>query len=130
MTTAQKETAETQPRLLVVDDEVELRSLLAMKFGRSGYMVDLAANGAEAAAMMDKAEYAAILCDLNLPTPLKGRELFELAKNTNKKSKFIAITGYAPDSPEVKAARAAGIEHVFSKPLRLKAILAVLDNSI
>jgi hypothetical protein len=44
-------------------------------------------------------------------------------------SKFIAITGYAQDSPEVKAARAEGMKYVFSKPLQMKAILSLIQDS-
>lgn len=117
------------PRLLVVDDEAELRSLLALKFSKLGFNVDIAASGAEAAELICNSDYEAILCDLNLPEKLKGQDIFQLAKSKCNDSLFIAITGYAPDSPQVKEARAAGIEHIFSKPLQIKAILALLHPS-
>ncbi len=116
-------------RLLVVDDEYELRNLLALKFVRSGFEVDLAANGSEAVELMNKSDYLAVLCDLNLPENIKGRDLYKLLVNAKKTSKFIAITGYAQDSPEVKAARAEGIKYVFSKPLQMRAILSILSES-
>lgn len=118
-----------QPRLLVVDDEVELRTLLAMKFSKSGYDVDVASSGEEAKEFINNESYSAVLCDLNLPTSLKGQDVFRLVIRKNSESKFIAITGYAQDSPEVSAAKAAGIQHIFSKPLRMSAILSLLAAS-
>ncbi|MFZ9519437.1 MAG: response regulator [Silvanigrellaceae bacterium] len=118
-----------QPRILVIDDEVELRTLLAMKFSKSGFEVDVAASGEEAVEFIQKENYRAILCDLSLPNSLKGHDVYQLVLRKNSKAKFIAITGYAQDSPEVGAAKNAGIEHIFSKPLRMSAILNILNSS-
>jgi CheY-like chemotaxis protein len=121
-------TPETQ-KLLIVDDEVELRSLLALKFSKSGFEVDVAANGAEAIRLMNSSNYKAILCDLNLSETIKGGDLHKIARSKNLLSKFIAITGYAQDSPEVRAARAEGMKYVFSKPLQMRAILSIIQDS-
>lgn len=116
------------PRLLVVDDELELRTLLAMKFSKSGFSVDVAATGAEAAEFLSREKYSAILCDLNLPENMNGCDVYNIAKTRCGDCTFIAITGYAPDSPQVRNARAAGIPHVFSKPLQMKAILELVHQ--
>lgn len=117
-------------RLLVVDDEVELRSLLAMKLSKSGFVVDVAADGQQAIDLLNAHHYTAVLCDLNLPERIKGGDLFSFVQHHTGDCTFIAITGYAPDSPEVRAARAAGIKHVFSKPLQMKAIVSVIQGSV
>lgn len=116
------------PRLLVVDDELELRTLLALKFSKSGFSVDVAATGAEAAELLSREKYSAILCDLNLPENMNGCDVYNIAKSHCEDCTFIAITGYAPDSPQVRKARAAGIPHVFSKPLQMKAILQLVHQ--
>jgi DNA-binding NtrC family response regulator len=116
-------------RLLIVDDEVELRSLLAMKFSKSGFEVDVAATGEEAIEFMNSSDYKAILCDLNLSESMKGGDLHKLVISKKISSKFIAITGYAQDSPEVRAARAEGMKYVFSKPLQIRAILSLIEDS-
>ncbi|NBO38146.1 response regulator [bacterium] len=114
-------------RILVVDDEEELRNLLSLKLQRSGFEVDCAADGMQASEFINNKDYTAILCDLNLPNHPKGDELYSVARKS--KAVFIAITGFTQDSPEVKAARATGIEHVFSKPLRLKGILDLISGA-
>ncbi|MBM3380834.1 MAG: response regulator [Betaproteobacteria bacterium] len=118
----------TEPKghLLIVDDELELRVLLQMKFQKSGFAVDLAANGEEAQKKLSEKNYSAVLCDLNLPNDPKGIALYELSNSKQNKPAFIVITGYTQDSPEVRAARLAGIKHIFSKPLNLRNILSLL----
>ncbi|MEN9529027.1 MAG: hypothetical protein RI932_900 [Pseudomonadota bacterium] len=117
---------ETKSRILIVDDELELRSLLQIKFQKSGFNVDLAASGDEAAKKLTENEYSAVLCDLNLPNDPKGIQLYELINRQEKRPEFIVITGYTQDSPEVRAARSAGIKYIFSKPLNLKSIFTLL----
>ena len=56
-------TAERQPRILVVDDEANIRELLTQEFTEAGYAVDAAANGREAIA-----EVAARAPDLSSST--------------------------------------------------------------
>ena len=109
-----------------MDDEVELRALLQLKFQKFGYEVELAASGTEAAVLLQNSDYSIVLCDLNLPDSPKGADLHRLSRNKDSKPLFIAITGYTQDSPEVNAARLAGVEYIFSKPLRLKAILDLI----
>lgn len=127
--TSQNATDTPDSRLLVVDDEIELRSLLAMKLSKSGFVVDVAADGQQAIELMNTHHYTAVLCDLNLPERIKGGDLFNFVQQHTGDCTFIAITGYAPDSPEVRAARAAGIKHVFSKPLQMKAIVSIIQGS-
>ncbi|MEY4063889.1 MAG: hypothetical protein RIR26_97 [Pseudomonadota bacterium] len=115
-------------RILIVDDEVELRTLLALKFEKSGFTVDTAGSGSEAASLLQGNDYSAILCDLRLPDAPQGAELFGITRRKSNTPLFIAITGYTQDSPEVKGARAAGVEHIFSKPLRLKTIFELLQG--
>jgi YesN/AraC family two-component response regulator len=67
-----------------------------------------------------------VLCDLNLPNDPKGIQLYELINRQEKRPEFIVITGYTQDSPEVRAARSAGIKYIFSKPLNLKSIFTLL----
>ena len=54
-------------RILVVEDEVRLASLLRRALGEEGHAVDLAADGEEALAWIDVAEHDAIVLDVMLP---------------------------------------------------------------
>lgn len=117
-------------RVLIIDDEDELRSLLHLKFTHEGFDVSLAATGEEAKDLLLQSNYSAVLCDLNLPKSPKGRELFQLCTEIVNPPLFIVITGYTLDSPEVAAARQSGLKHIYSKPLRLKNIFQLISDSV
>lgn len=119
--------SETRPRVLIVDDEEELLELLTIKFNKIGFEVSAAATGLDAAEMILSNEFQAILCDLNLPADPKGIDLYNLASK-KKGLTFIAITGYAQDSPEVEQARCCGIKHIFTKPLPMRTIAELISH--
>jgi PAS domain S-box-containing protein len=55
------------PRLLVVEDDPDIASLLSMMLRRAGYQVDVAPNGESALSFLADNEYAAMTLDLMLP---------------------------------------------------------------
>jgi len=63
-------------RLLVVDDEDEIRSMLVEILSRSGYRIDEAANGRDALARIAETDYDLIISDLVMPE-LDGAGLYD-----------------------------------------------------
>ncbi len=68
-------------RILIVDDEASLLSLLQRYLERLGYEVETAANAEDALARFASGpeRYACVLTDLNLPT-MGGEEMLELMR--------------------------------------------------
>ena len=62
------------PRVLVLDDEADLRELLEITLLKMGLDVDSAATLREARALFDERDYALVLTDMRLPDGL-GLEL-------------------------------------------------------
>jgi two-component system OmpR family response regulator len=54
-------------RLLVVDDDVDIRTLLAEQLNKAGYLVSTAGNGAEMRKAMEREHVDLVVLDLNLP---------------------------------------------------------------
>ena len=67
-------------RILVIDDDAAVRKLMAAVVMRVGHSVDVAANGAEAMAFLERATYDLIVCDLKMPV-LDGAGLYEQIRN-------------------------------------------------
>ena len=55
------------PRVLVVDAEPAIRSLVAKIVGRSGLAVDTAVDGIDAIDKLDRTDYAVVVLDLMMP---------------------------------------------------------------
>ena len=64
------------PHLAVVEDEDSVRELIADALAYNGYEVDLAADGAEALRLCEKARYDLILSDLQMPN-MDGAALYQ-----------------------------------------------------
>ncbi|MFC1829937.1 response regulator, partial [Thermodesulfobacteriota bacterium] len=70
----------SQKRLLVIDDEENMRHMLFSLLEKHGYRVDMASDGPEALEMVDQTLYDFILCDLKMPN-MSGMEFFEAARD-------------------------------------------------
>ena len=67
-------------RILVVDDDAAVRELMAAVVMRVGHSVDVAANGHDALAFLERAACDLIVCDLKMPV-LDGAGLYEQIRN-------------------------------------------------
>jgi PAS domain S-box-containing protein len=113
-------------RVLVVDDEPEVVSLLRDILERAGHQVEHAEHGLEALARVSKSSYDAIFCDLRMPG-LDGRSLRAklLADYPGYKNRMIFVTGDLLGS-----AQTGDIDGcpVIEKPFHSRAILSGLSR--
>jgi len=87
-------------RVLVVDDELWLRVLIAEMFKADGYAIDTAVNGAEALGKVRERSYDLIVCDVQMPE-LDGLGLYRgLARERPELlARFVFVTGSRYDGP-------------------------------
>jgi two-component system capsular synthesis sensor histidine kinase RcsC len=80
-------------RILVVDDDDNLRELLAAVLSQEGRVVDTARNGIDAVALLNQNHYDLILSDLSMPG-LDGPSLYEFLRTiTPAIPRVIFMTG-------------------------------------
>jgi CheY-like chemotaxis protein len=73
--------AEPLPRrILVVDDDEQIRELLATALQEDGHTVDGARDGSEALSMLEVHPYDLVLSDLHMPL-VDGPSLYETLRN-------------------------------------------------
>ena len=107
-------------RLLVMDDEEHIRTLLSQVLTRLGYEVVAAREGAEAIYLYEAATAAgrrfdAVLLDLTVTGGLGGAETASRMKELDPSAKLIASSGYS-DAPVISRFREYGFDEAISKP--------------
>ena len=107
-------------KLLIVDDEPDLREMLEFEFEMSGASVDTAMNGREALEKLKSDEFHLVISDIRMP----GGDGVELIKNINHENirvPLIFISGFA--DIQVDEAYELGACGYFPKPFVLNDIV-------
>jgi DNA-binding response OmpR family regulator len=112
------EEAVNQPlRILVVDDELDLSSMLQMHLEAEGYRVDTAASGAAAMTMLTKDHFHLLITDIKMPD-MSGLELVRAARQADRDAAIIIMTAYASVETVIEAQR-LGADDFLVKPFRV-----------
>jgi CheY-like chemotaxis protein len=115
--------------ILIVDDEIDLREILAYEFTRQGYNVLLAANGEEAYNIVVKPECVdLILTDVQMPHWDGVRLLKEIKKLNPRLPVVMFVTGFAKVSAE--EAYDMGAEALFDKPFDKNILFTAVKKAL
>ncbi len=119
---------DTQPgRVLVVDDDDSMRTLLTQQLRRDGHEVVAAASGEDALALMRKDEFDVALLDLNMPG-LGGYDVLTrvVADPDLRETGVIIVSSAGQDDRIVRCIEAGAIDYLVKpiKPVLLRARLA------
>ena len=115
-------------RVLVVDDEPDVRDVLRLILCRMGYDVQAVASGPEAVSLFIAADlrFDAVLMDLRMP----GMDGWACRRELNRirpDVPIILVSGYAPERPP--GSEVSGLPDVFlTKPFTKSSLAAVLDQ--
>ena len=118
----------TSPRILVVDDEADLRELLDITLVRMGLDVDCAETLREARAFWAANEYALVLTDMRLPDGL-GLELVREVAASGKGTPIAVVTAYGSADNAVVALKAGAFDYV-SKPVVLDDLRVMVRSAL
>jgi len=118
----------SSPRILVVDDEPDLRELLEITLLKMGLDVDSAATVREARALLDQKAFALVLTDMRLPDGL-GLELVREVAANHKSTPIAVITAYGSAENAVVALKAGAFDYV-SKPVVLDDLRAMVRSAL
>lgn len=116
-------------RVLVVDDQRDMRQMLTAVLRSAGHAVESAADADEALARAGAFDPEVVVCDLTLGPPMDGPALARAMRSGPLRAEavLIALTGCrAPEDEE--AARDAGFRHYLVKPVDLGTLLRTLDQ--
>jgi DNA-binding NtrC family response regulator len=112
----------------VVDDDAEMRALLAEVLREAGYDVKEAVNGAEALIRLRAESFAAIVLDKNMPG-LSGLDLLPGLRTICPEMPVILITAFGDVASYVDAIEKGAFAYVF-KPFRMEELLQALRQAL
>ena len=118
----------TAPRILVVDDEADLRELLEITLVKMGLDVDCADSLAAARACLGRADYALVLTDMRLPDGL-GIELVREVAGAQRNTPIAVITAFGSADNAVAALKAGAFDYL-SKPVGLDQLRLLVQSAL
>lgn len=121
-------------RILVMDDEEDVRDVLAAMLAHLGYEGDFAKDGEEAIALYGKAKqagqpYAAVIMDLTIPGGMGGKEAVVKLLEIDPAVKAIVSSGYSND-PVMAEYRKYGFSGMATKPFDTEQLSRILKDVV
>jgi len=114
-------------RILIVDDELFVRNLLANVLGRRGHEIVLACDAEEAlAALKDTPAFDLMLTDVVMPG-MDGFDLLRRVRSAYPDVKVIVLTGYARKQ-SISDFLLYGADEYLSKPFQVRELVAAVDR--
>lgn len=118
---------EEKGRVLIVDDEENMRLILENILVREGFQVSLAANGEEALHNLEQEAIDFILCDVRMPV-MDGPSFLAEARARGVQAPVIMLSAYGTVDSAVAAIKAGAFDYVF-KPFKPDEILLTLKKA-
>ncbi len=118
--------------LLVVDDDPDIRDLLAYGLTRAGHLVDAARDGEEALARVAEEHYDLMVLDVSMPG-ISGLEVARtitqrVASGQAQRRPHILMLSALAAERDVAAGRAAGADDYRAKPFSIRDLVARVDE--
>jgi len=117
-----------KPRLLIVEDEDNLRELLRIVFEGEGYTVREAATYAGATRLLAATSYNLVICDIVLPDG-NGLDLVRTHHASRPDTPFLVITAHSTPAQALTALRGGAVEYL-SKPFDIEELKLVVAKTM
>lgn len=115
-------------RVLVVDDEADIRELLDLTLARMGLSADCAASVAEARQFLERERYQLCLTDMRLPDG-EGLEIVRLIGERYGETPVAVITAFGSAENAVAALKAGAFDYL-AKPVALDQLRTLIKSAL
>ena len=117
-----------KPRILVIDDDAEIRKSFKMTLEYAGYDVVLAATGEEGVKLVENDAPDLVFCDIKMPG-MDGLEVLQKLRHLVEVTPIVIITGNADIQNAVEATRLGAFDFI-EKPVSSERILVSVRNAV
>ena len=115
-------------RILVVDDEPNVRQICARALSRSGYVVVEAVDAEEARQYLDQGRFALVILDIHLPNE-DGISLLKHTQRVDPGLPAILMTGYPAMETVMDSVRLGASEYL-CKPFTMDSLLTAVASAL
>ena len=115
-------------RILVVDDEEQMRGLLVKVLERKGYQVSVCGNGADALDFLEREPADLVVTDVRMPG-LSGMEALRAIKELNPEIVVIIMTAFGSIDQAVQAVKEGAYDYI-NKPFKIDEMLLTIEKAL
>ena len=119
-------------KILIMDDEKYIQTILKKILEKLGYSVELTTNGEDAVEryrvlMENNAPVDLVLLDLTIPGGMGGKQASELILESDPSAKIVILSGN-PNDPLLSDYKANGLKGILPKPFRLDTLKKTIEQ--
>src|SRR5690349_14784567 len=115
-------------RVLIIDDDMDMCTLLSRFLSRNGYETDVAYSGQKGIARFEEEAFDAVLCDFRLGN-MDGKEVLMAVKKIKPEAIVLIITGYSDIKTAIDVIKQGAYDYI-TKPLIPDEVLSVLNKAL
>ncbi|KAB2836929.1 MAG: sigma-54-dependent Fis family transcriptional regulator [Candidatus Brocadia sp.] len=115
-------------KILVVEDQKNMRESLMIAFKRAGYTADSVESGEKAVEVQNAHAYDLAIVDLKMEN-MDGLEVLSRIKHINPSTEVVVMTAYGTIDSAIQAMRRGAYDYV-TKPFQLSDILSVVERAL
>ena len=117
----------SKKRLLIIDDEENMRHMLTAMLKNFGYEVETAGDGQQGLLLMDKSDFDFVLCDIKMPV-MDGMAFLEAASNRKGETTIIMMSAYGSIETAIAAMKNGAYDYI-SKPFKADEVQMTLKKA-
>ena len=121
------ENSEKQKRILIIDDEENMRHMLQTMLTRYGYAISTAKDGAEGLAAITSQQFDFILCDVKMPQ-MNGMEFLKAGRERLLSATVIMMSAYGSIDMAIEAMKLGAYDFI-SKPFKNEEIRLTIKKA-
>ena len=115
-------------KILIIDDDLDLCTLLGRYLSKNGFEIDMAHSGAKGIAKFSEQKFDMVICDYRLGD-MEGTKVLTTLRKDNPAVKVLMITGYSDIKTAVEVIKLGAFDYIV-KSLIPDEVLSVLNKAI
>ena len=115
-------------RLLIIEDELSLSTILKKLFQKKGYEVEAASDGELALRKLEQQDFDVVILDINLPS-VSGLDLMQTIRKSKPKLSFIVMTAQDTMKNAVEAMKRGAFDYL-TKPFDLEELETLVSKAL